>query len=72
MDETNKAGLVMAFSVVGVLFLLFGSGALLGATLSNGMMGSGTMGGISWMWLPTLVTLGIGIMLGWTIFSREE
>ena len=71
MNETNKAGLVMAFSVVAVLFLIFGGGALTGATLSNGMMGSGTMGGISWMWIPTLVTLGIGIMLGWTIFARE-
>ena len=71
MNETNKAGLVMAFSVVVVLFLLFGSGALTGATLSNGMMGNGTMGGISWMWIPTLVTLGIGILLGWTIFARE-
>ena len=71
MNETNKAGLVMAFSVVVVLFLLFGSGALTGATLSNGMMGSGKMGGISWMWIPTLVTLGIGVMLGWTIFAKE-
>ena len=71
MNETNKAGLVMTFSVVVVLFLLFGRGALTGATLSNGMMGSGKMGGISWMWIPTLVTLGIGIMLGWTIFTKE-
>jgi len=71
MDETNKAGLVMAFSVVVILFLLFGAGALTGTTLNNGMMGSGNMGTISWMWLPTLVTLGIGLLLGWTIFSRE-
>ena len=71
MNETNKAGLVMAFSVVAVLFLICGGGALTGATLSNGMIGSGTMGGISWMWIPTLVTLGIGILLGWTIFTKE-
>jgi len=70
MNETNKAGLVMAFSVV-VFFLLFGSGALTGATLSNGMMGSGNMGGISWMWIPTMLAPGIGILLGWTIFARE-
>jgi hypothetical protein len=70
MDETNKAGLVIAFSVVVVLFLIFGGGALTGATLSNGMMGSGNMGGISWMWLPTLITLGIGILLGWTTFAK--
>lgn len=71
MNETNKAGLVMAFSVVAVLFLLFGAGALTGTALNNGMMGSGNMGNISWMWIPTLLALGIGIMLGWTIFAKE-
>ena len=71
MNESNKAGLVMAFSVVVVLFLLFGAGALTGTTLNNGMMGSGNMGNISWMWIPTLLALGIGIMLGWTIFAKE-
>ena len=71
MNESNKAGLVMAFSVVVVLFLLFGAGALTGTTLNNGMMGSGNMGTISWMWIPTLLALGIGIMLGWTIFAKE-
>jgi hypothetical protein len=71
MDETNKVGLVMALSVVVVVFLLFGAGALTGTTLNNGMMGSGNMGNISWMWIPTLLALGIGIMLGWTIFAKE-
>jgi hypothetical protein len=71
MDETNKAGLVMTFSVVVVLCLLFGIGALTGATVGSGMLGSGDRGGISWMWIPTLFTLGFGILLGWTIFTRE-
>jgi hypothetical protein len=71
MNETNKTGLVIAFAVVVVLFLLFGGGAMTGATLSGGMMGSGSMGGISWMWIPTLLTLGIGILLGWAIFGKK-
>jgi hypothetical protein len=71
MNESNKSGLVMAFSIFVVLFLLFGAGALTGTTLNNGMMGSGNMGSISWMWVPTLLALGIGIMLGWTIFAKE-
>ena len=71
MNGTDKTGLVVAFIVVVVLFLLFGGGAMTGATMSGGMMGSGMMGGISWMWVPTLLTLGIGILLGWAIFGKK-
>ncbi|MHB8630140.1 MAG: hypothetical protein ACYDBJ_25975 [Aggregatilineales bacterium] len=71
MNETNKTGIVIAFVVVVVLFLLFGGGAMTGATISGGMMGSGSMGGISWMWIPTLLTLSIGILLGWAIFRKK-
>ena len=77
MNATNKTGLVIALVVVVVLFLLFGGGAMSGATMSGGMMGSGMMGGgmmggISWMWIPTLLTLGIGILLGWAIFGKQK
>jgi hypothetical protein len=71
MNATNKTALVIAFVVVVVLFLLFGGGAMTGATMSGGMIGSGMMGGISWMWIPTLLTLGIGILLGWAIFGKK-
>ena len=71
MNATNKTVLVVAFVVVVVLLLLFGGGAMTGATMSGGMMGSGMMGGISWMWIPTLLTLGIGILLGWAIFGTK-
>ncbi len=71
MNATNKTAFVIAFVVVVVLFLLFGGGAMTGATLSGGMMGSGMMGGISWMWIPTLIILGIGILLGWAIFGKK-
>jgi hypothetical protein len=71
MNETNKTGLVIAFVIVVVLFLLFGGGAMAGATLGGGMMGSGMMGGISWMWIPTVLTLGIGILLGWAVIGKK-
>ena len=41
MSATSKTGLVIAFVVVAALFLLFGGGAMTGATLSGGMMGIG-------------------------------
>jgi len=71
MNVTNKTGSVIAFGIVVVLFLLFGAGAMTGTTMTGGMMGTGYMGGISWMWLPTVLTLGVGILLGWAIFRNK-
>ena len=72
MNATNKTALVIALVVVVVLFLLFGGWAMTGGTQSGGMMGSGRMmGGISWMWIPTVLTLGIGILLGWAILRKR-
>lgn len=71
MNATNNSALVIAFVVVVVLFLLFGAGAMTGATMSGGMMGNGRMGGTSWMWIPTLLTLGVGILLGRAIFEKK-
>ena len=43
--------------------------------MGNGMMGNtwrGGMGGISWMWIPALLTLGLGVVLGWAIFGKKS
>jgi len=76
MNATNKTALVSAFVVVVVLFLLLGGGAMTGATMGGGMMGGGMMGGgmmggISWMWISTFLTLGLGVLLGWLIFGKK-
>jgi hypothetical protein len=26
---------------------------------------------MSWMWIPTLLTLGLGVLLGWVIFGKK-
>jgi hypothetical protein len=72
MNATNKTALVIAFALVLVLLLLFGGGAMSGATLSGGMMGNGVMGGISWMWIPVVLMLGLGVLLVWIIFEQKK
>ena len=77
MNESSKTPLVIAFVVVVVLFLIFGGGSMMG----GGMMGQGGSGyrmgqgwingGFSWMWIPTLLTLGLGVVLGWVIFGKK-
>jgi hypothetical protein len=54
-----------------VLFLFFGGGAITGVTLSGDMLGSGMMGAINWMWIPALISLCIGILLGRVIFGKK-
>ncbi|MGZ8842263.1 MAG: hypothetical protein ACXW18_01295 [Pyrinomonadaceae bacterium] len=82
MNKSSKTPLVIALVVVVVLFLFFGGGAMTGSMLGGGMMGQGGTGGyrmghglinggFSWMWIPTLVTLGLGILLGWAVFAKR-
>ena len=71
MNESSKTPLVIAFVVVVVLFLIFGGGAMTGSMRCGGMMGQGWIGGYSWMWIPTFLTLGLGVLLGWVIFGKK-
>jgi len=71
MDATIKTALVIAFVVIALLLLLFGGGMMTGTTLSGGMMGSGSMGGINWMWAPTLLVVLLAVVL-FSIISRKK
>ena len=72
MNESNKTPLIIAFVVVVVLFLIFGYGTMGGSMMNGGMMAQGWTGGFGWMWIPTLLTLIIGIGLGWAIFGQKK
>jgi hypothetical protein len=82
MNESSKTPLIIALVVVFVLFLIFGGGAMTGSMMGGGMMGQGwgsyrmghgwINGGFSWMWIPTLLTLGLGVLLGWAIFGKKR
>ncbi len=73
MDTATRTALVIAFVVVALLLLIFGGGMMTGATMSGGMMGSGSMDGIgiSWMWLPTLLVVVLGVALFSVIFGKK-
>lgn len=63
MGTPNKTALVVAFSIVAVLLLLFGSGMMTGTRLGDGMMGNGAMGGVGSIWLVALLVVVLGIVL---------
>lgn len=75
MNTKSNRSLVIAFVVVIVLFLLFGGGAMTSGMMNGGMHNgfneNGWMSNRGWMWFPTLITLGIGIVIGWFIFKKK-
>ena len=72
MSESNRSPLVVAFAVVVVLFLIFGGGTMTGSMMNSGMMGQGYTGGYSWMWIPTVFILVLGVVLGWMLFGQKK
>lgn len=71
MDATSKTPLVIALAVVALLLLFFGGGMSTGTMMSGGYMGSGSMGGVSWMWLPTALVVVLGIVLFSVISGKK-
>ena len=71
MDATHKTALVIAIAVVALLLLVFGGGMMTGTTMSGGMMGSGSMAGFSWMWLPTLLVVVLGVVLFSVLLGKK-
>ncbi len=65
MDNPSKTALLIAFAAAAALLLIFGGGMATGTIMSGGMMGAGSMGGVSWMWLPTVLI----VLLGAALFS---
>lgn len=71
MDSTPRTALVIALVVVAFLLLFFGGGMATGTMFSGEMMGSGSMGGSGWMWLPTLLVAVLGVALFAALFNRK-
>ena len=79
MNDSDKRSLTIAFVIVVVLFVLFGGGMIGGGMYGGGggmmggghMMGDWTIGGFQWMWLPTLLVLILGILIGWVIWGKK-
>ena len=72
MNAATKTALISAFAIVVLLLLLLGGGAMTGATFSGGMMGSGVMAGISWMWICMFLVLGLAGLLFYAISGQRK
>jgi hypothetical protein len=66
MDAANRTFLQITFVVAAVLLLLFGAATAVGTMMSGDMMAGGSIGGVSWMWLPTVLVALLG---AFSVFS---
>ena len=55
-----------------VLLFPFGDGTMAGSMMSGGTMDHGPNGGIGWMWVPTLLVVGVGALLVWIVFVKDK
>ena len=72
MNATTKTAFVTAFAIAVMLHLLFGGSRMAGAVLNGGLMGNIAMGGMGWMWIPALLTLGLGVLFLWVILGKKK
>ena len=54
-----------------VRFLVVKGGVLSGSHDGSGMRRGGQVAGVHWMWFPTMVMVGVGLLLGWVLFGRK-
>ena len=71
MNATSKTALVVAFAVAAALLLLFGGGMETGTMMNGSLMGNGSMAGFSWMWIPSVVVVVLGVVLVSSIYRKK-
>jgi hypothetical protein len=64
--------LIIVLAVVTVLFLYFGSGAIMDGGMHGRLNENNWIGGHNWKWFPTIVTLLIGVLIGWLLFKKKN
>lgn len=72
MDAAIKIALVIALGIVAALPLVLGSETMPETMPSGDMMGIRSTGGFGWMWIPTLLLVGLGGVLAWVVFGRQK
>ena len=72
MNKTLNILLIVVIAVIVVLFLYFGSNAIMDGGMHGRMNQKDWTGGDIWRWFPTIATLLIGILIGWLLFRKKN
>ncbi len=71
MVESNRKLAIFGLIGIVVLFLIFSGWAMNGSMVNGGMMGH-SWTGASWMWIPTMLTLAVGVFFSWLVFGQKR
>jgi uncharacterized membrane protein (DUF485 family) len=72
MKKMTTTPLVLAFILIGVVSLFLGGISFALTIMNNEMNQNGIMSNISWMWIPTILSILITFLLGWVIFWKKN
>jgi hypothetical protein len=70
MNKTTYASLVVALIIVFVIFILFSTRVMSGGMMIGGMNEIG-WSGHSGIWIISIISLFIGIGIGWILFKKK-
>jgi hypothetical protein len=74
MKTKTSITLLVAFVVALILFLVVSSIFLIGTYSNAALKGNeyvGALSWINWMWIPTVLSLGLIFIFGWAVFSGK-
>ena len=72
MNISKNTLLIIALVITVVLFLYFGSGAIMDGGMHGRMNENSWVGGSIWRWFPTIVFLLVGVLIGWLLFRKKN
>lgn len=73
MTASLQKTFVIAISVIVMLFLLFDGGSMIATTVAGDMANTNLFTSHTWIWvLPTLLIFGLGFLLAWILFGKDD
>ncbi|MBI5727851.1 MAG: hypothetical protein HY965_08360 [Ignavibacteriales bacterium] len=72
MRTNNNLPVTLAFIITAIAFLLLCGAAIMITLINSDTNKSGFMDNISWIWVPTIITLLISGLLGWSLVRKSE
>lgn len=72
MKISGNIPLTLAFIIVLVIFLMLCGASIMTTMINSDVNNTGYMSNITWLWIPTLVSLLVSILLAWGIFWKKE
>ncbi len=68
----TRRTLLVAFVVVTLVLVFFGSNTIASGMTSGGMMGGEGMEDVTSRIVPNILVLGVAVMLGWALFGKRH